>query len=54
MNVIQADVFDILKEYEQNGRLFDMIILDPPAFAKNAKALDKVIEIGRASCRERV
>ena len=41
MNVIQADVFDILKEYEQNGRLFDMIILDPPAFAKNAKALDK-------------
>lgn len=27
MNVIQADVFDILKEYEQNGRLFDMIIL---------------------------
>jgi N2,N2-dimethylguanosine tRNA methyltransferase len=41
MNVIQADVFDILKEYEQNGRSFDMIILDPPAFAKNAKALDK-------------
>ena len=41
MNVIHADVFDILKEYEQNGRSFDMIILDPPAFAKNAKALDK-------------
>lgn len=41
MNVIQADVFDILKEYEQNGHSFDMIILDPPAFAKNAKALDK-------------
>ncbi len=41
MNVIQADVFDILKECEQNGRSFDMIILDPPAFAKNAKALDK-------------
>lgn len=33
---IPADVFDYLKE---NGRRFDLIILDPPAFAKHHKVL---------------
>lgn len=29
----QADVFKLLREYQQQGRQFDMIILDPPKFA---------------------
>ena len=36
-----ADVFDLLKEYEKEGRTFGLIILDPPAFTKSAKMIDK-------------
>lgn len=36
-----ADVFDLLKEYEANGEKFDVIILDPPAFTKSARAIQK-------------
>jgi 23S rRNA (cytosine1962-C5)-methyltransferase len=31
----EGNVFDILKQYDEAGRRFDMIVLDPPAFAKN-------------------
>lgn len=31
----EGNAFDILKQYDDAGRRFDMIILDPPAFAKN-------------------
>ena len=34
-----ADVFDLLNKYQQEGRLFDTIILDPPAFCKTKAAL---------------
>jgi 23S rRNA (cytosine1962-C5)-methyltransferase len=30
-----ANVFDVLREFENAGEKFDTIILDPPAFAKN-------------------
>jgi 23S rRNA (cytosine1962-C5)-methyltransferase len=30
-----ANVFDLLKEYDESGRRFDTIVLDPPAFAKD-------------------
>jgi len=30
-----ANAFDVLKSYDEQGRRFDMILLDPPAFAKN-------------------
>ncbi len=36
-----ADVFDLLKDYEKQGQKFDVIILDPPAFTKSAKAIQK-------------
>lgn len=36
-----ADVFDILRMYEEAGEKFDVIILDPPAFAKSAKTINK-------------
>lgn len=35
----QANVFDMLNEYETAGRKFDTIVLDPPAFCKNKAAL---------------
>ena len=31
----EANAFDVLKQYDDASRFFDMIILDPPAFAKN-------------------
>ncbi len=36
-----ADVFDLLKKYEAGGEKFDVIILDPPAFTKSAKLIQK-------------
>jgi 23S rRNA (cytosine1962-C5)-methyltransferase len=36
---VEANVFDYLRELESSARLFDTICLDPPAFAKNRKAL---------------
>lgn len=41
MNAVCADVFDLLKQYESSGEKFDVIILDPPAFTKSAKAIQK-------------
>jgi len=35
----ERNAFDFLRELESEGRLFDTIGLDPPAFAKNRKAL---------------
>ncbi len=41
MTAREADVFDLLKEYEAKGEKFDVIILDPPAFTKSAKQVQK-------------
>ncbi len=41
MKAVCADVFDLLKEYEKSGEKFDLIILDPPAFTKSAKNIEK-------------
>ncbi len=41
MTAVCADVFDLLKKYEANGEKFDVIILDPPAFTKSAKMIEK-------------
>ena len=41
MKAVCADVFDLLKQYETDGRKFDVIILDPPAFTKSAKMIEK-------------
>ena len=35
----EGNTFDILKEYDDVGRRFQMIILDPPAFAKNRDSI---------------
>ena len=41
MKAVCADVFDLLKQYESEGCKFDVIILDPPAFTKSAKMIEK-------------
>ena len=35
----KANVFDVLREHSQEGRKWDMVILDPPSFAKSRNAL---------------
>ena len=35
----EGNSFDILKEYDDVGRKFQMVILDPPAFAKNRDSI---------------
>ena len=40
VELVEANVFDKLREFEQAGERFDVINLDPPAFAKNRAALE--------------
>jgi len=35
----EANAFDVLKQYDDAGRKFDTLVLDPPAFAKNRASL---------------
>ena len=35
----EGNTFDVLKEYDEAGRRFQMVILDPPAFAKNRESV---------------
>jgi 23S rRNA (cytosine1962-C5)-methyltransferase len=37
---IEADAFDLLREYEASGERYDTIVLDPPAFAKSKRAAE--------------
>ncbi|WP_028488542.1 class I SAM-dependent rRNA methyltransferase [Thiothrix lacustris] len=41
MENICGDVFKLLREYRNEGRQFDIVVLDPPKFAENRKQLDK-------------
>ena len=40
---IEANAFDLLKDYASSGRQYDTIILDPPAFAKTKRDLEKAL-----------
>jgi 23S rRNA (cytosine1962-C5)-methyltransferase len=37
---IEANAFDLLKDYSSSGQRYDSIVLDPPAFAKSKRDLD--------------
>jgi len=37
---VEANVFDLLRDMEQAGERFDVINLDPPAFAKNRASIE--------------
>ncbi len=38
-----ADVFELLPELEKKGELFDVVILDPPAFTKSRASIKKAV-----------
>jgi 23S rRNA (cytosine1962-C5)-methyltransferase len=40
---IEANAFDLLKDYAAAGRQYDLIVLDPPAFAKSKKHLSSAM-----------
>ncbi len=40
---IEANAFDLLRDYANSGRQFDTIVLDPPAFAKSKRTLDTAL-----------
>jgi 23S rRNA (cytosine1962-C5)-methyltransferase len=37
---MEADAFELLREYESAGEQYDTIVLDPPAFAKSKRAAE--------------
>lgn len=39
----EANAFDALREFETRGERFDVIVLDPPAFAKNRASLKSAL-----------
>ena len=39
-----ADVFDLLPRLEQEGRRFDVVILDPPAFTKSRSSIKNAVK----------
>ncbi len=41
---IEANAFDLLKDYATAGRQYDTIILDPPAFAKTKRAVPTALK----------
>lgn len=44
VEAIEKDVFDQLRAYQKEGKTFDTIILDPPAFAKNKDAIKRAYQ----------
>ena len=40
---IEANAFDLLKDYSAAGKQYDAIVLDPPAFAKSKRDLDAAL-----------
>jgi len=40
---IEANAFDLLKDYSASGHQYDTIVLDPPAFAKSKQNLDTAL-----------
>lgn len=40
---IEANAFDLLKDYAAAGRQYDTLVLDPPAFAKSRRALETAL-----------
>ena len=43
LTVMKGDAFDVLEELAAKGERFDLIVIDPPAFAKRKKDLPKAL-----------
>jgi 23S rRNA (cytosine1962-C5)-methyltransferase len=52
---LEANVFDLLRDYDASGERYDTIVLDPPAFAKDRAAVPSALrgykEINRRALR---
>ena len=44
MSFETADVFDLLKALKKQPRVYDMIILDPPAFTKSRETISHAVK----------
>ncbi len=42
-NFETANAFDVLKQWGKDGRQYDVVMLDPPAFTKSRETIDKAI-----------
>lgn len=40
---LEADVFELLRRFERERRRFDLVVLDPPAFAKTRQSVPRAI-----------
>lgn len=40
VSFVEANVFDLLRQEDREDRAYDMVVLDPPAFAKNKRELE--------------
>lgn len=40
---LEANAFDLLKQWSKEGRQYDVVMLDPPAFTKSRETLQKAI-----------
>lgn len=40
---LEGDVFNVLRDYREKNRLFDLIVLDPPKFAESRQHLEKAL-----------
>ncbi len=43
VTVVEANLFDFLRELDRRGEAFDLIVLDPPAFAKSRAAVPNAL-----------
>ncbi|MBP5664967.1 MAG: class I SAM-dependent rRNA methyltransferase, partial [Clostridia bacterium] len=43
IETVQADVFELLRRYNAEGRRFGLVILDPPAFSKSKDEADSAL-----------
>lgn len=41
VRVLEANAFDLLRRLEKEGERFDLVVLDPPAFAKGKKDVER-------------
>lgn len=43
-DTVAADAFQVLEDLATSGRLFDLVVVDPPSFAKNKSEVDGAIK----------
>ncbi|HYV47154.1 MAG TPA: class I SAM-dependent rRNA methyltransferase [Myxococcaceae bacterium] len=41
---LAADAFELMASFKREGRTFDLVILDPPAFAKSQRAVESALD----------